>query len=195
MVQANFLREPQFSLRTQWERIFSLFSFRAFCSTWQGLSALPHTRVWQSSGWPCQQLQGCLALSDESVGNLVQYCIGFNLVQYCIGFNLVQYCIGFNLVQYCTGFNLVQYCTGFDLVQYCFVFILKFFRGLEAWVYVVGLDFLASGDWRIQTLVSGLLIKDVFWHFTFLKWNVCCHKIRHRGEILVHFKWDARRIG
>ena len=125
MVQANFLREPQFSLRTQWERIFSLFSFRAFCSTWQGLSALPHTRVWQSSGWPCQQLQGCLALSDESVGNLVQYCIGFNLVQYCIGFNLVQYCIGFNLVQYCTGFNLVQYCTGFDLVQYCFVLILK----------------------------------------------------------------------
>ena len=92
MVQANFLREPQFSLRTQWERIFSLFSFRAFCSTWQGLSALPHTRVWQSSGWPCQQLQGCLALSDESVGNLVQYCIGFNLVQYCTGFNLVQYC-------------------------------------------------------------------------------------------------------
>ena len=119
MVQANFLREPQFSLRTQWERIFSLFSFRAFCSTWQGLSALPHTRVWQSSGWPCQQLQGCLALSDESVGNLVQYCIGFNLVQYCIGFNLVQYC---------TGFNLVQYCTGFDLVQYCFVLILKFFH-------------------------------------------------------------------
>ena len=119
MVQANFLREPQFSLRTQWERIFSLFSFRAFCSTWQGLSALPHTRVWQSSGWPCQQLQGCLALSDESVGNLVQYCIGFNLVQYCIGFNLVQYC---------TGFNLVQYCTGFNLVQYCFVLILKFFQ-------------------------------------------------------------------
>ena len=121
MVQANFLREPQFSLRTQWERIFSLFSFRAFCSTWQGLSALPHTRVWQSSGWPCQQLQGCLALSDESVGNLVQYCIGFNLVQYCIGFNLVQYC---------TGFNLVQYCTGFNLVQYCFVLILKFFPEL-----------------------------------------------------------------
>ena len=119
MVQANFLREPQFSLRTQWERIFSLFSFRAFCSTWQGLSALPHTRVWQSSRWPCQQLQGCLALSDESVGNLVQYCIGFNLVQYCIGFNLLQYCIGFNLVQYCTGFNLVQY---------CFVLILKFFQ-------------------------------------------------------------------
>ena len=122
MVQANFLREPQFSLRTQWERIFSLFSFRAFCSTWQGLSALPHTRVWQSSGWPCQQLQGCLALSDESVGNLVQYCIGFNLVQYCIGFNLVQYC---------TGFNLVQYCTGFNLVQYCFVLILKFFHPTE----------------------------------------------------------------
>ena len=115
MVQANFLREPQFSLRTQWERIFSLFSFRAFCSTWQGLSALPHTRVWQSSGWPCQQLQGCLALSDESVGNLV-----YNIAQDSI------FCTILHRIQSCT----ILY-TRFNLVQYCFVFILKFFRIYE----------------------------------------------------------------